>query len=263
MFMVRTLSQGATLPLDDPFVLEAVRQLHKPVVILDTAIRFSGAADENSALQNAWMEKSIRSLREAGCIAVVALHHSPKRTEDMGAPTLENTFRGTSDIGALLDLAYSIRTDREMKISGEGERIVVQCVKARDMEDAPTPFILGLKHRRDGETNLRSFIDETGDMVLMAETRIESPRPDDTRTTEKARAKRIADEDAEFQRLVRLDPTISQRSLQAEMHLGRKAVKATSERLGFDYENGRWVGPPAPKSTEKLFEPSNALVEVG
>ena len=69
LFLVRTLSQGATLPLNNPFVLEAVRQLHKPVVILDTAIRFSNSADENSSVQNSWMEKAIRSLREAGCVA--------------------------------------------------------------------------------------------------------------------------------------------------------------------------------------------------
>ena len=245
IFMVRTLSQGATLPLDNPFVLEAVGQLHKPVVILDTAIRFSGAADENSSAQNAWMEKAIRSLREAGCVAVIALHHSPKRTEEMGTPTLENTFRGTGDIGALLDIAYSIRTDRALKDRGEGEQVTIQCVKARDMEDVPARFNLGLKHRVDGWSDLRSFIDETGDLVLTA-----APDSEPTKIDRRDQAREIANknhmaqEDANFLRLVRADPTVSKRTLQAQMRVGRKTVTKVSERLGYEWENEKWTAPP-------------------
>jgi RecA-family ATPase len=232
--------------LDDPFVLEAVRQLHKPVVILDTAIRFSSSTDENSSVQNAWMEKAIRSLREAGCIAVVALHHSPKRTEEMGPPTLENTFRGTGDFGALLDVAYSVRTDRPLKDRGDGEQVTVQCVKARDMEDAPARFNLGLKYRRDGETVLRSWIAERGDLVLMDAP--ESADPVKTDRREQDHEKQRLREEAKFIELVRTDPTISMRTLQAEMRMGRPKVKRVSERLGYEYENGAWTAPPALKS---------------
>jgi hypothetical protein len=263
-FLCRTLSQGATLPLDNPFVLEAVRQLHKPVVILDTAIRFSSAADENSSVQNAWMEKAIRSLREAGCVAVVALHHSPKRLEE-GPPTLENTFRGTGDIGALLDVGYSIRTDRKLKDSSEGEQVTIQCVKARDMEDAPPRFNLGLKYRIDGESKLQSFIDETGDLVLMAAPAsdlVKIDRRDQTR--ENVNKKRMADEDAKFLTLVRLDPTASLRTLQAKMNLGRKAVKRVSERLGYEWEDEKWTPAPemkSPKSRSDDFDALNAVEE--
>jgi len=263
LFLCRTLSQGPTLPLDNLFVLEAVRQLHKPVVILDTAIRFSSSADENSSVQNSWMEKAIRSLREAGCVAVIALHHSPKRTEDMGAPTLENTFRGTGDIGALLDMAYSIRTDRALKDRGEGEQVTVQCVKARDMEDAPARFNLGLKHRVDGESALRSFIDETGDMVLMAAPDSEPLKVDRRdQARENATKNRIAKEDADFLGLVQAEPTVSQRTLQARMKVGRAKVKKVSERLGYEYENGRWTPPPALKSNPDDFGTPNAVEDV-
>lgn len=250
LFLCRTLSEGPTLPLNHPFVLEAVRQLHGPVVILDTAIRFSDATDENSSAQNAWMERSIRSLREAGCVAVIALHHSPKRAEDMGAPTLENTFRGTGDIGALFDIAYSVRTDRELKDDGQGEQVTIRCVKARDLEDPPASFQLGLKYRGEGN-KLRSFIDETGDLALMAPE--DSPAPpssNDRREEEKriARTKDTAKEEAQFLRLVEQDPTVSLRTLQSEMKLGREKVKKVAGRLGYEVEDGRWTAPPALKS---------------
>jgi hypothetical protein len=244
IFMVRTLSQGPTLPLDHPDVLTAVRNLHKPVVILDTLRRFSKSADENNAAANQWMEAATRQLREAGCIAVIALHHSPKTTEDY-APTLENTFSGTTDIGALLDIAYSIRTNRELKESGEGEQITVRCVKARDLEDSPRPFNLGLKYKAEGETELRSFINERGDMVVMEATEHIAAHKNDARSRERNAANKR--DEAKFLALVEAEPTISKRTLQGEMKVGRKRVTQVAERLGYEQIHDVWMPPPAVK----------------
>lgn len=179
LFLCRTLSQGPTLPLDHAHVLEAVRAMGDPVVFLDTAVRFSRGKDENSAAENQWMDLAVRGLREVGAIAVVLLHHSPKaasksspkgkKRKDEFVPSLENTFRGTGDIGALLDIGYNVRLIDE----APGLQIRVTCVKPRDF-DPPPPFNLGLKMAaRDPETgHLRSFIEELGDLAWMADENV-------------------------------------------------------------------------------------------
>jgi hypothetical protein len=63
-FLCRTLSEGPTLLLNDPYILQCVREI-KPIVVLDTAIRFSTAQDENAAMQNKVLADSIVTLRQA------------------------------------------------------------------------------------------------------------------------------------------------------------------------------------------------------
>ena len=158
------------LPLDHPAVVKAIRVLHNPVVILDTAIRFSKAKDENSATDNMWMAQAMSGLREAGAIAVNAIHHSPKNNARVRefAPSLENTFRGTGDIGALLDIAYNIRVDKDAP-PGQ-QNLIITNVKPRDF-DPPNPFKVGLRYLpADSKTGkMHSYIDETGDLMLLSE----------------------------------------------------------------------------------------------
>jgi hypothetical protein len=138
LFLCRTVSQGATLPLDDASLLEAVARL-KPVVILDTVIRFSESEDENAAAQNKKLVDDIIRLRQAGAIAVIGLHHSTKkmRTEGM---SLELALRGTGDIAASADAVYGLLRDHMLYNNGEGpNEIQVACLKPRDFEP-PQPF---------------------------------------------------------------------------------------------------------------------------
>jgi hypothetical protein len=99
-FRCITISDGAPLDLGDRVLLTAVREL-KPTIILDTAIRFSNADDENSASDNQGLARSIFALIHAGARAVICLHH---RGKDAGRDemTLENCLRGTSDLGVSL-----------------------------------------------------------------------------------------------------------------------------------------------------------------
>lgn len=223
LFLCRTLSAGPTLALDDPFVLEAVQYM-RPVVILDTAIRFSQARDENAASENLWMEKSCRALREAGATAVILLHHSPKYASNED-PTLENTFRGSGDIGALLDIAYCSRKDERFK----GEQIKITCVKPRDFEP-PKPFNIGLKYV-DAETGkVRSFIDECGDLVL---TDSAPESQDDT-----------------FRRMVRENPRATYEDLRAALKLkGNGQVDKIALRLEYEKVSGEW----RPASVQRAF----------
>lgn len=228
MFLCRTLSKGATLALDHPDILMAVKNMGNPVVMLDTAIRFSKAKDESSATDNVWMEKSVRALREAGAIAVAALHHSPKNTEKH-APTLENTFRGTGDIGALFDVAYSIRNDKTIP-KNEGEQVRVVCVKPRDFEP-PAPFNLGLKGK-DSAGKLFSFIDTTGDLVLMAAPALTASAP---------LTKEEITQNEKFLKLVEKDPSISKNELASRIGVRKGRVGEIAANLDYERVDGKWA----------------------
>src|ERR1700720_4574755 len=95
-FLCRTISDGVTLLLDDPIVLKAVQEM-KPIVFLDTMIRFSESKDENSSAENQAVAKNVLALRAAGAISVIGLHHATKAFAE-GEITLEACLRGTGDI---------------------------------------------------------------------------------------------------------------------------------------------------------------------
>ncbi|HEU0047007.1 MAG TPA: AAA family ATPase, partial [Nitrososphaera sp.] len=232
LFLVRTLSHGPTLPLSHPHVLTAVKNLHQPVVILDTAIRFSTAQEENSAVDNKWMEDATRGLREAGAIAVILLHHSPKSSVNE-YPSLENTFRGSTDIGALFDMAYCIRREPE----AAGIQVKVTNVKERD-EASPLPFTLGLKYLDNQSGEMRSFVEENGDLAYMEFV----PEA----TTDKDR----------FVRLVTNNPRLTFKELTDK--LGKRhasAVQRLAEKAGWKKsEGGMWLplNPSERRQTDDL-----------
>jgi 5S rRNA maturation endonuclease (ribonuclease M5) len=154
-FLCRTMRDGL-LKLDDPLLLRAIREL-KPVVFLDTAIRFSEAESENDASQNAsGMAGAVFNLLAAGAQAVVGVHHAPKDVakKDM---TLENTLRGSGDLGAMCDSVYALKI-----LDKQTLRVQVENVKARDFEPVPMFSIQG-----------RPFINETQNFGLLAS--IEEP----------------------------------------------------------------------------------------
>jgi hypothetical protein len=76
-FMARTVSLGPTLQLDDPILLQAVKDT-KAVVFLDTAVRFMKGADENSAAQNRLLVNDVINLLANGAVCVVLAHHATK-----------------------------------------------------------------------------------------------------------------------------------------------------------------------------------------
>src|SRR5580692_9118018 len=141
MFLCRTISEGSALSLDNPVVLEAVKHM-KPVVFLDTAIRFSTATDENAAAQNKKLVDDIINLRAAGAVGVFAFHHATKSSQGKEM-TQENTLRGTGDYAAMCDAAYGIQIDQPLYDNGRGPlEILVVCTKPRDISPQPKPFTL-------------------------------------------------------------------------------------------------------------------------
>ena len=151
-FLCRTMHGGPILGLQSQELLQAVREL-KPVVFLDTVIRFSPADDENSATQNRALANGMFGLVSAGARGVIGLHHSPKTSGNESTMTLENTLRGTGDLGAVADSVYGLKC-----LNQEALEIRVQCVKARDFEPVKPFHIQG-----------RPYINTKADFVVIAD----------------------------------------------------------------------------------------------
>jgi hypothetical protein len=161
LFLCRTMHSGPVLGLQSLELVEACRVL-KPVVILDTAIRFSTAQDENNASQNRALANSMFDLVTAGARSVVAIHHSPKASANSNEMTLENCLRGTGDFGAMSDAVYGLRC-----VNQETLEVQVQCVKARDFEPVKPFHIQG-----------RPFINQNGNFAMLTEPGRGHEQPD-------------------------------------------------------------------------------------
>ncbi len=90
------------------------------------------------------MATTIFELLGAGAKAVVGVHHSPKGAAKQ-EPDLENTLRGSGDLGAMADAVYNLKSEDHQRAL-----VRVKNVKARDFEPVP-PF----------EIQGRPFINET------------------------------------------------------------------------------------------------------
>jgi len=147
-FLVRTLSHGPTLPLSSEVMKGAVKGR---VVFLDTLIRFMDGKVEQAATDMAMLGDSLLSLLRCGAVGVVFAHHAIKSQDN--ELTLENAFRGSGDIGAILSAAHAVA---QLDPDKSKTLIQVQCVKARDF-DARLPFQLQGK----------PYINRSGDFKLV------------------------------------------------------------------------------------------------
>jgi orotate phosphoribosyltransferase-like protein len=144
--LVRSLGSPA-VPLTDYGILNAAKGAD---VFLDTAVRFM-EGDENSSTEQKVFTNNLFEVVSAGGRTVVGLHHSGKGTAGASNLTLENSLRGSGEIGAMLSTAWAIR-----QVDGETNRIYVTNIKCRDFE-ACAPFVL------EG----RPWIDTTGDFKMV------------------------------------------------------------------------------------------------
>jgi hypothetical protein len=164
LFLCRTVSQGGTLLMSDPAVLAAVEHL-KPVVILDTAIRFNRGDDENSASSNKLFVDDAVALRAAGARGVFGLHHATKSSRKEGL-TQENALRGTGDLAAMCDSVYGLKRNETLYNDGHGPfELEVICLKPRDFEP-PAPFTIAAT-KKAADESIVSYIDTIGDFQLL------------------------------------------------------------------------------------------------
>jgi hypothetical protein len=220
-FIARTISSGGSLALSDPALMEAVRQL-KPVVILDTAVRFLRSNDENSSAQNRMLVDDVIALRAAGAVAVIILHHAKKSTtENHERMTLENMLRGTSDFGAMCDQAYGIRMDEHLHNRGAGP-MEIELVNLKDRErlGGLTSLTLAVSYKKPGAICTTSVINETGNLRLV----------DFKATKERDRETLI--------QLVEANPMMSIAELSEATNLKPFTVRETLKKLGWHVVKG-------------------------
>lgn len=211
-FLVRTLSDGDSR-LSDTRLIEAVKAL-KPVIFLDTMARFNKVRDENQAAEfSMGVAEQIFKLREAGAEGVITLHHANKSSGQEGAkPTLENTLRGTGDIGAIADCVYNVYCSDLTHFVTR-----VTCVKMRDAEP-PDEF----------EFRGRPHLDKDGDLFLL-------------------RAPGMSSEDLEDQRLQLIDslfaetPAAGWREITKALHMNRPNCQALLTKAGWWKGKGKYA----------------------
>src|SRR5712692_4473734 len=104
-FLYRTLSAKGELKLDDVRLKRAVQGAD---VFLDTAIRFQ-PGDENSATDQRKFADMLFALQGDGARTITGAHHAPKNFENRESMTLENTLRGSGDIGAMLATCWAVK----------------------------------------------------------------------------------------------------------------------------------------------------------
>jgi hypothetical protein len=221
LFLTRTISEGGTLLLNNPWVLEAVMQM-KPVVILDTLIRFSEADDENQASQNKQMVDDIIRLRQAGAVAVIGMHHATKAMREKGM-SLETALRGTGDIAASADAVYGMLRDSKMYADGSGpNEIDVACLKPRDFEP-PKPFRIAASEKLDdgmGVPLVISVIDQLHDFRVVSQHA------------------KAANLDDRIKDMVSKDPNVSRRVLTDETGASDWEIRQALKRLGLTRGRG-------------------------
>jgi hypothetical protein len=212
----------------------------RPVLILDTIIRFSESEDENAAAQNKQLVDDIIRLRQAGAIAVIGLHHATKkmRTEGM---SLELALRGTGDIAASADAVYGMLRDNMLYNNGEGpNEIQVACLKPRDFEP-PKPFRIALTKRPvvspgpDMLIGVESIIDQNHDFKMVS------------RVTQ---ASHVAER---VEKLVLETPEITLKGLKEATGLSEWEIRSTLKNLGYRRGRGGKKG-----STQWTKEPEKA-----
>jgi RecA-family ATPase len=143
-FLCRTMSDGP-IRLSDRNLLSAIRDL-KPIVFLDTAVRFNPSDDENDASKSSkLLAEAVFALIKAGAKAVVCAHHSTKAAKKN--VTLESCLRGSGDIGAMADAVYYLEVTEQASLT-----VKIVNKKARDFEPIPDFEVVG-----------RPFINEIAD----------------------------------------------------------------------------------------------------
>ena len=228
MFRCRTIADGVPIPLKDPRLVAAVREL-KPVIFLDTALRFSLADDENDAAQHArGLGNAIFTLKHMGARAVVALDHRSKKGAEQNEMTLENALRGSGDIGAICDATWCLQLDKGdggqyAKDSKKSVRLIAKCCKMRDAVELD-----------EFRVQLFPHIETIGDFGVL------------DGTPETVESEKRQSEVNKLAAAIRANPRASLRELEDATGVGKNRISKVIAEL-WHHGNGIWL-PTAPES---------------
>jgi len=234
LFLCRTVSQGGTLLMDDPSIKAAVEHL-KPLVILDTAIRFNKSNDENSSSANKMFVDDSISLIAGGARGIFGLHHATKASGNQGL-TLQTALRGTGDLGAMCDSVYGLKRNEALYDNGNGPlELQVICLKPRDFEP-PTPFTIAATGV-DGEGKIISHIDMKGDFVTLNTSEV------------------TQDFQLRFVKAVTHEPLLSMDELAELLGINKRKVQRIAENMRYKkVRGGKWFVRPETEVRKKAME---------
>jgi hypothetical protein len=233
LFLCRTVSQGGTLLMNDPAVIEIVKQL-RPVVVLDTAVRFNRGSDENSSNSNKIFVDDSLNLIAAGARGVFGLHHATKASRNEGL-TQENSLRGSGDLAAMCDSVYGLKRNETLYNDGSGPlQLQVICLKPREF-DPPEPFTIAAT-TKDADGKTISFIDTTGDFSLLDVAEL------------------MDDLNGRFVSLVKEDSTLSHNEVAEVLGIKRRRVQTIATRMNYKKVKGRWQERIKIDTSEKAIE---------
>lgn len=244
MFVARTLSQGLMPELNSTLIEEVIKDI-RPVVILETLIRFNDGTDEDSSTQNRKLAEALFRLIAWGAKAVIGIHHSRKDL-DKKRPTKEMAVRGSGDGLAMVDCVWLVMQDSHLHQGGKGPTEVEVVGWGRDF--SPTPIRLALTRKKKDEDQFEfspgivSCINQGGDFVWVQKNqKLDSDAP--------AASTDQIDKDVEG--LVTGNPTISRKELIEQTGYTEKRVKNALKRLGYSRKPGdatstRWVQSVGP-----------------
>jgi len=134
-FRFRSAKEGATLPLDDPRLQRAVKGR---VLVLDTLLYFSGAEDAYKSTEWLWFSQQCRRLiEEFDCRAIILLHHPTKAGAEASDMDLLKFISQSIALAGLIDTCFGFR-----RAADSDNQTVVKCLKAREWEKRPKPFII-------------------------------------------------------------------------------------------------------------------------
>jgi hypothetical protein len=227
-FMARTLSQGPMFGLDDDNIQNAIRAI-RPVVVLETLIRFNSGDNEDSSTENRKLADSLFRLLSWGARAVVAIHHSRKDL-DKRNPTKEAAVRGSGDGLAMVDAIWLVMQDERLYQGGKGPNEVDIVGWGRDFNPAPMRLALTGKALKDQPgtagfaSGIVSHIDSKGDLEWV-----------DKRIVFGQEAESV---DQMVEKLVSEDPSISKKKLVEKTQLSEWDIRNALKRLGYRREKG-------------------------
>jgi hypothetical protein len=226
-FLARTLSQGPMLGLDDPVIQNVVRTI-RPVVILETLIRFNDGKDEDDATENRKLAEAIFRLIAWGAKAVLGIHHSRKDLNKSN-PTKEAAVRGSGDGLAMVDAVWLVMQDERLYQRGKGPNEINVVGWGRDFNPVPMTLALTKKAPKDTPAGklfapgIVSTIDSTGDLAWV-DKRIVFGQEESA--------------DQIIEQLVIENPSISKKMLTERTKLSEWDIRNALKRLGYRREKG-------------------------
>jgi len=241
-FIARTLTQGPMFGLDDQNIQSVVRTL-RPVVMLETLIRFNEGTDEDDATENRKLAQAIFRLIAFGAKAVIGIHHSRKDLNKT-KPTKEAAVRGSGDGLAMVDAVWLVMQDEKLFQGGKGPNEIDVVGWGRDFTPRPMRLALTKTAPKNLPTTVITFSPgivsciDSGDFEWVDKREIQTQRQELTQMVEQ---------------LVVETPSITKPELVAKTGASEWEIRNALKRLGYRRSPGgkkgttRWV-----KQSEKV-----------